>query len=266
MRFHQSVEWGLAVSKIYNKLPSTTTLVLPDLPTIPPDVQEQYWNNTDAFPKLQTVALNRHTPTSLFHRIEFLLQKQGDTGPTHFLIVGGNDQPSNDYSLRTPTAIGIIRDHFENKLELWAVANPNDPSSIETTCAKVEHGASGIVTQPLLASHAVSTLQQYPPNTTLMAGMAFPKTLKGLNFWASLLNPPSSLLSDDPLFQQHVSHFQQQATSNTSLEWAKSQHELLLGLVTDGFIAGIHYMPLHNTKDLLWLLENGTCSQNQTQK
>lgn len=273
MRFHQSVEWGLAVSKIYHQLPSSTTLLLPELPNvITPNLREQF-GRTKNHPKVSTLAINRHTPSSWLHHFECQLQQkqqQSDDHP-HFLIVGGNDKPTHGGgTLSTPQAIALIQNHHFGGTTLWAVANPNDPSSVDAAWRKVEAGASGLVTQPLLTVPARDTiLERYPKNThddvAILAGLALPKTVQGLLFWATLLDgktpdtcrsSSSSLLlwKDDPLFQQHVSHFRQATTTTVSLEWAQSQHNMLLDLVVDGSIAGIHYMPLSNTRDLLELI------------
>ena len=194
----------------------------------------------DTVPKekrIQTIASCRHTMQSLSN-----LPINSD----HLLIVGGNEKGNGN--LTTVESVKILRDRME-ETTIWATANPNSESSVSSVSEKLGSGVSGIVLQPILSSKAASILEEYPSEITYVAGMALPRTAKGLIFWETLLQQPD--LSDDPLFQQHLSHFMD---GRASLSWAQGQLALIESIPC---ISGVHFMPLKNTKDLLSLLQRG---------
>lgn len=241
----QTVEWGRKTSSVHSFIPHATHFVLPDLPNIlTPDIRNDFYKAIDKpANRIVTIAASQHTPASL----EEWLQEHSHESDT-LLIVGGNAK--NSTSLSSAQAIRAAR---SAKLysRVWAVANPNDKTSIKNVCDKLEADATGFITQPLLCSHAMHVLQDYPQDETTItyiAGLALPKTEKGLYFWLNLLNQPE--LVDDVLFRDHVNYFSSPHGAD-SLTWIQDQ---LSTLATDAFVHGIHYMPVNNTADLLSLL------------
>ena len=197
---------------------------------------------------------------------------------TKLLIVGGNDKGNHQHTLMTTEqAVTILRSELDDDLllpttppiELWAVADPNDPDSPRRVETKVQAGIQGIITQPLLTSTAWETLDSYKTRTTttttkLVVGMACPRTVHHLHFWRTLLNRPE-WVADDPLFQSHLDYFSQQlegkSTSSLSLTWM--EHELQQLSRMKAKVDGLHFMPLRNVEDLVTLFGSLRLSQNQ---
>eukprot|EP00977_Amphora_coffeiformis_P027754 scaffold34639_cov206-Amphora_coffeaeformis.AAC.2 len=187
--------------------------------------------------RIQTVAACRHTIQSLSN-----LQINSD----HLLIVGGNEKGNGN--LTTVESVRILRERKEGAT-IWATANPNCESSVSSVFEKLGSGVSGIVLQPIFSSKAASVLEEYPSEITYVAGMALPRTAKSLLFWENLLEQPD--LSDDPLFQRHLTYFTDRRSSQA---WAQEQLAMIESIPC---ISGVHFMPLKNTKDLISLLQRG---------
>lgn len=271
MRWSSSVEWGAAVARVYQQLPVATRMhvVLPDLPAnvITPSLTKEFFTQevVPTHRRILTIAASRHSERSLN---DYLMQLDTQKEAGHILVVGGNDK--GHQGLSTLQAIRIARrmQTQSKSLTVWATANPNSKDSLNSVVAKLDAGATGIITQPLLSSRAVETLQQYPVTAnyndsstpiTYMAGLALPTSASNLMFWSKLLTTAteqqqqqqqqSCELKDDPLFREHVQSFALGRCSST--QWAKNQRQMLCEI---DLLSGIHYMPLHNTPDLLALL------------
>jgi hypothetical protein len=240
--FLTSVEWNPNVARIQSQLLSRAThFVLPDLPDVfDLDQQKEFYAAVPPSQRIQTIAAGLHTAGTL---AEFLVQSRDTVDK--LLIVGGNSKQHQ--GLSTLQAIQVAKD-VSNNVDLWGVANPNDKNSKDGVHAKLEAGMSGIITQPLLTSHATETLASYPRGDSIvyMAGLALPKTSKGLLFWLNLLG--QSDLADDALFRDHYEYF---GAGKDSLAWA---HDQLAALNNTTNVDGVHYMPLRNTGDLISLL------------
>jgi hypothetical protein len=243
-----SVEWSPHVARIQSQLSrSVTHYVLPNLPDVyDDDQQKQFYANVPSRKRIQTIAACLHTPDTLTQ----LLVQSRDTADK-FLIVGGNSKQDEHPGLTTLQALQVAKDvDTGNDVELWGVANPNDANSKDGVHAKLDAGMSGIITQPLLLSHATETLASYPSDDAIvyMAGLALPKTAKGLLFWLDLLG--QSDLADDVLFRDHYEYF---CAGKDSLTWSQDQLATLNGTTN---VDGIHYMPMRNTRDLVSLLSD----------
>eukprot|EP00535_Pseudo-nitzschia_heimii_P004850 CAMPEP_0197186644 /NCGR_PEP_ID=MMETSP1423-20130617/14319_1 /TAXON_ID=476441 /ORGANISM="Pseudo-nitzschia heimii, Strain UNC1101" /LENGTH=274 /DNA_ID=CAMNT_0042638015 /DNA_START=164 /DNA_END=988 /DNA_ORIENTATION=+ len=243
-----SVEWNSNVAEIRHRLvPSATHFVLPDLPGVVSDRERvDFSSRTDPTQRIHTIATCRHESA------ESLLKSAScDVDPgSKLLLVSGNDRGPN--AISSIDAAGILKNEVGN--DLYGVANPNDPLSVETIGAKLEAGMSGFVTQPLFSSRAVDTLRAYrerADDATILAGMAFPKTARGLRFWAKLLDQEDELEADDK-FRSHVEYFSR--PNAASFAWIERELHDLLALSESkddgGCIDGIHFMPLKNTDDL----------------
>ncbi|KAL3898050.1 MAG: hypothetical protein SGARI_006772 [Bacillariaceae sp.] len=191
-------------------------------------------------------------------------------------------------------------DDGRKKIALWGVANPNDERSVERVYDKLEAGLiQGIITQPLLSSTAHETLRSYktlaPRNNnnkdvTILAGLAFPRTARSLQFWAKNLllddQDNHNVLRNDPLFQSHLAFFSQ--PYYTPISWIGREFQELLMMTSLSFgmeeedddegaksassssssstttttpspappIDGIHCMPLKNTEDLCTIFQS----------
>jgi hypothetical protein len=243
-----SVEWSPHVARIQSNLSrGVTHFVLPNLPGVyDDDQQKQFYANVPPRQRIQTIAACLHTADTL---TDYLVQSRDTVDK--FLIVGGNSKQDEHQGLSTLQALQVAKDvDISNNVELWGVANPNDKFSKDGVHAKLEAGMSGIITQPLLLSHATETLASYPrdDSTVYMAGLALPNTAKGLLFWLDLLG--QSDLADDALFRDHYEYF---CAGKDSLTWSQDQ---LAGLDGATNVDGIHYMPMRNTKDLVSLLSD----------
>lgn len=242
-----SVEWSPQVARLQSQLSRRVThFILPNLPGLyDDDLQKQFCTNVPSKQRIQTIAAALHTTGTL---TDLLVQSRDIVDK--FLIVGGNSKQHHQ-GLSTMQALQVAKDvDISNEVELWGVANPNDKDSKDGVQAKLEAGMSGIVSQPLLLSHATETLASYPRSDAIvyMGGLALPTTAKGLLFWLDLLG--QSDLADDALFRDHYEYF---CAGKDSLIWAQDQVDTLKG-TTD--VDGIHFMPLRNTRDLVSLLSD----------
>lgn len=241
LRF-QTVEWSRQVASIHPLL-RATHFVLPDLPqVINASLRNEFYEATSRNNRIVTIQASRHTSESLKQVI-----REKDCLVDKFLIVGGNTK-NNTSPCSSVEAIKTARQFTEN--QVWATANPNDRKSIDSVLCKLDAGATGIITQPLLSYPAVEILEGYPREggAVYIAGLALPKTSKGLLFWKDLLGQPELL--DDSLFDKHCDYFIHQGDS---LAWAQQEVTRLLEGTN---IDGIHFMPMSNTADLISLLTN----------
>jgi 5,10-methylenetetrahydrofolate reductase len=236
------VEWSRQLASIHSLL-RPTHFVLPDLPhVINASLRNEFYEAISRNNRIVTIQASRYTPDSLEQVIR---EKEGSVDK--FLIVGGNAK--NHTSPSSVEAIKTARHFTEN--EVWATANPNDRKSIDSVLSKLDAGATGIITQPLLSYPAIEILEGYPREggVVYIAGLALPKTSKGLLFWKDLLGQPDLL--GDSLFEKHLDYFLHQGDS---LTWAQKEVMRLQGANIDG----IHFMPMNNTADLISLLTNPT--------
>jgi len=230
----QSVEWSRSVARIHSQLKGTNHYVLPDLPDVDLD-RSSFFDQQQHSKKVLTLAAGLYTPES-FDQILLDHHSKVDT----FLIVGGNHK---SHVLSSIDAISRAKSLLPDT-PVWCVANPNDPATIRNVRHKKSAGADGVVTQPLLGSRALETVQSYA--LPVVCGVALPRTAQGLLFWLNLLHQPE--LQHDSGFQSSLKHFESGASP---LEWAQSQITCIQEL-TD--VDGIHYMPMKNTDLLLELL------------
>jgi hypothetical protein len=217
-----TVEWSHSVSQIAPlKMAAVTHFILPDLPQAVAEGDRKAWRES----------------TILTRRIRTMKQ-----GVDKILIVGGNEKDQGLIS--TTKAIQVATEVTD--VPVWCVANPNDRESFASLESKAHSGASGVVTQPLLCSHAIDVFNSYKEaGLHCVAGIAFPKSVEGLHFWLKLLGQPD--LVKDEVFQSHVAHFD---GGKSSLDWAKAQVAHLAG--TDS----LHFMPMRNSLDLKNLLSD----------
>jgi 5,10-methylenetetrahydrofolate reductase len=239
------VEWGRQVASVHPLLQATHFL-LPDLPeVINASLRIEFYNVTSPQNRIVTIQASRYNTDSLERFI-----RENEANVNKFLIVGGNSK--NSTSLSTVEAIKTARQFTEK--DVWATANPNDGKSIESVSQKLEAGATGIITQPLLSHSAIGILNAYPRQggrvglgaVVYIAGVALPKTHESLLFWKNLLEQPE-LLSDS-LFQQHLQYFMH---PRDSLGWAQQE---LKRLLEGANIDGVHFMPMSNTAVLISLM------------
>lgn len=244
---HCSIEWSPKLTNFISQL-SASHFVLPDLPDVYSEKDRNEFRNTIPLEKrIQTLAVCRHTETTLKH---MQLKEAGK-----LLIVGGNDKRKEKgvaCSLSTTDAVKILRDITDEK-ELWGVVNPNDDQSLDSLLEKMDAGMTGFITQPLLCSHAFEILDSYPKGeVTYIAGVAMPKTVQNLYFWLKLLherNKDRDLFLSDPLFDSHVKYFE--SPDCDSFGWIQKELEKLESDTSS--IDGVHFMPMGNIEDLLAL-------------
>jgi len=248
-----SVEWNRNVAAVQHQLlPATTDFVFPDLPEIFSDNDRaDFSDKTRPQQRVYTIATCHHAST------ESLLKSVSHIDPeSKILLVSGNNSGSNTMS--SIDAAKILQNEIENSL--YGVANPNDPSSVELFEKKLQAGMSGFITQPLLSTHAIDTMQTYRDQATndvaILAGLAFPKTVRGLRFWAKLLEQEQEL-ENDALFQRHVAYFLQPNVK--PIDWIEKELHDILDLSNtegDSCTDGIHFMPLKNTNDLCSIFQS----------
>jgi len=257
---------------------AATHWVFPDLPQLyTHENRLAYWNSTVPQQRIQTVAACHHQDwQSLVATAKERLRgitDQGDdknNNDNHhhhggkLLLVGGNNKTAQTMS--TVQAAAILQSELgdSSAAELWAVADPNDPDSVAKVQCKVEAGIVGFLTQPLLTSTAWDTLQSYRKaheDISIVVGMALPRSAASLQFWRQLLHRPE-LLEHDPLFQSHLAYFSQPYT--TSLAWIG--RELQQCITSAPMIDGVHFMPLHNTQDMITLLQTLAVQKQQQQQ
>jgi 5,10-methylenetetrahydrofolate reductase len=257
----QSLEWGAPIARLFTQqrqlglVPPLTNFVLPDLSEdiISTSTRSEFFHSTVQEQRIQTIAACKHSKTSLLA----VNLSSVETA----LIVGGNDKGKHGYltsveAIRTlagqRTSDGVASC---NNLRIWAVANPNDPNSVDGIHQKLDAGASGIISQPLLSSKALSILERYPRDdekVSYVAGVAFPQTPQSLLFWLQLLQQPE--LEHDSLFQDHLKFLSTSMDQDPERResWATTQMEMLLDI---SLLSGVHYMPLGNTKEWLSIVK-----------
>jgi hypothetical protein len=266
-----SVEWGYnrTIANVQSQLqPAASHFVLPDLPPVISDQDRvDFGACTESHQQIHTIA------TCRYNDYQSLLDKAFTVSKHHpdskLLLVGGNDKRPHQ-AVTSVQAAKMLCNEVEN--DIWGVANPNDPHSIKAVQEKIQAGMQGIITQPQLSSTAKETLHSYRQindSTTILAGLAFPKTAKSLQFWAKLLGQESDL-QQDTLFQSHVAFFSQpyvtplswigrecQELLSSCGEWNDSQQQQQqqvsynhMNETKRSTIDGIHCMPLHNIEDL----------------
>jgi 5,10-methylenetetrahydrofolate reductase len=279
-----SVEWGTFAANRSNLPRVLTHCVLPDLDkeVIPTSLRNSFYDIVPTTCQIQSVAVNnRSTNAWLGHvsaRLKASKKKSSDSDddaaaaaaaadPSHLLVVGGNHKKNgvDGTSLTTAAAIRACINCFDDRVIVWAVADLNAPDSINDAMRKLEAGATGIITQPLLSRRGFDSLMRYSEimmndaslNVTTVAGMALPKALRGLLFWESLLQ---SRLDGDPMFQDHCKYFQ---TKGNDCQWALAQMEALAPF---DMIKGIHFMPMKNSRTLEILLNRIDKEQHSKQQ
>jgi 5,10-methylenetetrahydrofolate reductase len=247
-----SVEWNQNVASVQNQLfPAATHFVFPDLPEVFTDEdRDQFSGSTDTNQQIYTIATSQH------ENADSLLKKVSNVDPgAVLLLVSGNSRGPETMS--SIEAAKILQNEKGNIL--WGVANPNDPKSIDAFEKKLQSGMKGFISQPLLSTHALETIQTYrsiaTTDETILAGLAFPKTIRGLQFWAKLLEQEEQL-EKDPLFQSHLEFFSQ--PNATPVAWIEREMQdlLLMNNANDTGVDGIHFMPLKNTDDLCKIFQS----------
>jgi len=216
------------------------TFVLPDLPSgvISEQDKNEFLSAVEPARRIQTIAVGRLPDSASLKR-----EIQRVSADSTILIVGGNHGRTESATL---DAIQLARD--ESDASIWCVANPNDADSVRLTQKKTGAGANGIITQPTLAADSHSILADYPDDVTILAGLAFPGTVKSLRFWLELIGQPER--NDDQRFRHHLDYFDQEGASCRT--WAQQELDRL-SQVTN--IDGVHMMPLQNIQDLLFMLD-----------
>jgi 5,10-methylenetetrahydrofolate reductase len=168
-----SVEWGSAVARVYQAQATPLLLeygirvVLPDLPRsiLSRELQREFLAHIPPSLRVQTICASRFdSPRALQHHV------QHGVHANHVLIVGGNDKDQSTGRLSSIDAIRALSQwsssaeedsYSQVPLKVWGVANPNCPASVDSVRAKVEAGATGIITQPLWSAGAVDRVHQY---------------------------------------------------------------------------------------------------------
>ena len=190
--------------------------------------------------------------------IEAARERIDGYGTDTLLIVGGNEK--TEKSLTSSEAIGILSESFpSDKLSLFCAWDPNSPRDLDLLMTKIDAGATGVITQPLLTKSAWDQLDMCQSEAVfdinsmkLIPGLALPKSAKGLLFWSSLLKETSNTIQKDDGFAQSLRYFESLDFDETDrLAWSMEQRDRLL---SHNIIHGLHFMPLGNKGDLLQLL------------
>jgi hypothetical protein len=279
-----SVEWGTCAANMSNLPRVLTHCVMPDLDkeVIPLSLRNSFYDIVPTTCQIQSVAVNNRSINDWLGHVSARLKaskKQSSDNdddsagasaaaadPSHLLVVGGNHKKNgvDGTSLTTAAAIRACINCYHDRVIVWAVADLNSPHSIDDALQKLEAGATGIITQPLLSRRAFDSLARYSEmmndaslTVTTVAGMALPKTLRGLLFWESLLQ---SRLDGDPMFQDHCKYFQ---TKGNDCQWALAQMEALASF---DMVKGIHFMPMKNSRTLEILLNRLEEEQHSKQQ
>ena len=257
----ESVEWGRAVANVHRALVGMGAasgsssrfdpyFVLPDLPTVSEELKTRFAASVTRNRQIRTIALQHFSDEAAVERYV----RNGSVGVSgHLLVVGGSSNQGN-LSLTTPQAIALLKNVMTD-CKIWATADPNDNCSVESVKQKLEAGVTGIITQPFLSSRAAETFEAYPEEQSVSyaAGVAFPTSLKSLLFWQKLVAVPD--LADDSLFRDHMRYYERPndtVQARSSLQWVKTE---IVRLKQFRKLKGVHYMPLHNTRDLLTVVE-----------
>ena len=260
---------------------SFSYFVLPDLPELRitnTDAQDEFCRTiTNLKQRIITIATCHHSARSLLHTVASPTMAPGTT----LLLVGGNTKnghTTKDTNWKTTTtslsslaAAQLLtqeRETVPTYYPVWGVMNPNDPKSVDVLAQKITAGMTGFITQPGFTSDATDTLYRYRDccdshtnnnnnnnRIPILAGVACPKTLRGLQFWSKLVaghdEELMTLFTQDPVFQRHVWYFSQ--PSVPSLAWSRRElHDLVVQ--HSAVLDGIHFMPLQNTEDFGALL------------
>jgi len=178
-------------------------------------------------------------------------------GADTLLIVGGNEQ--TEKSLTSTEAIKILSESFPtDTVSLFCAWDPNSPRDLDQLAKKIDAGATGIVTQPLLTKSAWDQFDMcqseavFTEHIMLMPGMALPKSKKNLMFWSSLLKEPQDTIHKDDEFVRSLRYFESPNFNESNrLAWLMEQRDRLLSYE---ITRGLHFMPLGNNADLLLLL------------
>jgi len=261
---------------------SSSYFVLPDLPELlitNTDAHDEFCRTiTNPKQRIITIATCHHSARSLLHTVASPTMEPGTT----LLLVGGNTKKNGtmeDTNWKTTTSLSSLeaaqlltqeRETVQT-YPLWGVMNPNDPKSVDVLAQKITAGMTGFITQPCFTSDATDTLYRYRDcceshhtnnnsnnnnnRIPILAGVACPKTLRGLQFWSKLVTGDDdelwTLVAQDPVFQRHVWYFSQ--PSVPSLAWSSRElHDLVVQHCA--VLDGIHFMPLQNTEDFGALL------------
>lgn len=248
----KSIEWSAAVAKMSGDvLPYVTHAVLPDLPSTDAQVRSEFRSTVPRSNRIETAAINQMNRDSYLSKV-LAIGSHSDS----VLVVGGNKKYERNL-LATPDAIEMMcRSAAPEYPSLWAVLDPNCPNSIEDAYRKYDAGASRFITQPILSSRGFEALQRYPQPTqddalVYVAGVAFPKTIKGLLFWESLLSPYCDL-ENDYLFRDHCAYFSSADADPTA--WVERQLAML-ATRTDA-VDGLHFMPLQNVNSAMKVISS----------
>jgi len=265
--FHPSIEWNASVSRLLTNLSDVpkhevrhqlmaADYVLPCVPSVSESLRQDFFQSVPREQRIQTVVACQHSDDSLQRTLEECKFEKED----RILIVGGNDKQlkiEQDASfLTSQKAIQIAAP----LCTVWAVANPNNPTEA-SILSKLEAGATGIITQPLLSSRAAYAFEQYPvdDNISYVLGLALPKTLKDLCFWLKLTDL-QQVADDDFMVKEHLSWFQ---NKHESKEWIERQLQIIENIDN---VSGVHCMPMGNVPDLLAVLEPDDEEESQDDK
>lgn len=189
--------------------------------------------------------------------IEAARERMEGYGADTLLIVGGNER--TEKSLTSSDAIGILSESFPTEnLSLFCAWDPNSPRDLDLLMKKIDAGATGVITQPLLTKSAWDQLDVcqseavFYERIRLIPGLALPKSSKSLLFWSSLLKESSNAIQKDDGFAQSLRYFESLDFDEVDrLAWSMEQRDRLLSYA---IIHGMHFMPLGNNGDLLQLL------------
>mmetsp|Transcript_14465 Transcript_14465/g.24111 ORF Transcript_14465/g.24111 Transcript_14465/m.24111 type:complete len:288 (-) Transcript_14465:549-1412(-) len=178
-------------------------------------------------------------------------------GADTLLIVGGNERTEKSFT--SPEAINILSESFPtDTVSLFCAWDPNSPRDLDHLAKKIDAGATGVITQPLLTNSAWNQLDMcqseavFGEQIMLIPGMALPKSKKNLMFWSSLLKELSDTIQKDDEFVQSLRYFESPDFSESNrCAWSMEQRDRLLSYE---ITQGIHFMPLGNKADLLQIL------------
>lgn len=178
-------------------------------------------------------------------------------GADTLLIVGGNER--TEKSLTSTEAINILSETLPtDTVSLFCAWDPNSPRDLDDLAKKINAGATGVITQPLLTKSAWDQFDMcqseavFGEKIVLIPGMALPKSKKNLMFWSNLLKEPPDTIHKDDEFIRSLRYFES-PDFNKSIRhaWSTEQRDRLLSYE---ITRGLHFMPLGNNADLLLLL------------
>lgn len=265
--------------------PHITHYLLPDLPSVTNEVRQKYFSTfkTPHDGKIITLSACKHfTEKSVINSISLedattSSTKSYSNNDNIYLVVGGNDKnlslSSKSSSFSSARVIEIITT-VRPQCQVWCVWDPNNnsPEEMNRLISKIQSGACGIITQPILTLTGWENIYNYSncyglkaTNTKLVVGVAFPTSIQTLHKWKTLLSSPDSCIDNDPLYLDHVSYFSNLSliskfpSSSPSLsimnhlrrEWLLQQCALLSECDN---LYGMHFMPWSNYDDLHHLL------------